>query len=93
MWSFSHSKLMRGKKLRPPICRLGTALCVSDNKVGLFFKGYIHWVAFSYGISISMDVIVAFDCTKRSFSNIHLPYDFGLLNRFCECGLRYLENC
>ncbi|RZC25201.1 hypothetical protein D0Y65_004060 [Glycine soja] len=39
MWSFSHSKLMRGKKLRPPICRLGTALCVSDNKVGLFFKG------------------------------------------------------
>ncbi|ESW26158.1 hypothetical protein PHAVU_003G095700 [Phaseolus vulgaris] len=44
-----------------------------DIRTGLLLNGAIHWLA--YRCDVSMDAIVAFDLTERSFSDILLPDD------------------
>ncbi|RDX92868.1 F-box/kelch-repeat protein, partial [Mucuna pruriens] len=56
--------------------------CCDDIKLGLFFKGAIHWLAFRS--DVSMNVILAFDLTERSFSEIPLPLDFECQFEFCD---------
>ncbi|KAG4931991.1 hypothetical protein JHK87_045993 [Glycine soja] len=60
---------------------------IAYNEVGSFLNTAIHWLAFS--LEVSMDVIVAFDLTERSFSEILLPIDFDLDN-FQLCVLAVL---
>ncbi|KAK7284390.1 hypothetical protein RJT34_19135 [Clitoria ternatea] len=56
--------------------------CSDDARVGKLLNGAIHWLAYRYDVLV--DLIVAFDLTERSFSDIPLPIDFEIDMNFCE---------
>ncbi|KAK7348261.1 hypothetical protein VNO80_22812 [Phaseolus coccineus] len=58
--------------------------CCDDAKTGLLLNGAIHWLAFR--CDVSLNVIVAFDLTERSFSEILLPDDICQCD-FCDLGV------
>lgn len=52
---------------------------------GLFLNGAIHWLGFPDGVS--MNDVVAFDVTERSFSEIPLRVDFEGDIGYCHLGV------
>lgn len=57
-------------------------------RAGSLLNGVLHWLAFRF--DMSMNVIVAFDLTKRSFYEISLPVDFEWSD-FDHCDLGVLQ--
>ncbi|KAK7363689.1 hypothetical protein VNO77_05840 [Canavalia gladiata] len=53
-----------------------------DFRLGTLFNGAIHWLAFRHDVSVKL--IVAFDLSERSFSEIPLPDDFNHNYYFCD---------
>ncbi|QCD79894.1 F-box/kelch-repeat protein At3g23880-like [Vigna unguiculata] len=56
--------------------------CCDDPRTGSLLNGAIHWLAYSN--DASRNVIVVFDLTERSFSEILLPEDLACQFDFCE---------
>ncbi|XP_014507390.1 F-box/kelch-repeat protein At3g06240-like [Vigna radiata var. radiata] len=59
--------------------------CGDDARTGSLLNGAIHWLAYRY--DASMNVIVAFDLTERSFSEILLPEGFDCQFDFCHLAV------
>ncbi|KAK7292358.1 hypothetical protein RIF29_08136 [Crotalaria pallida] len=56
-----------------------------DPRTGTLLNGIIHWLAFRY--DVRANVILAFDLTERSFSEVRLPTDFDSPLRFSNLCL------
>ncbi|XP_047177058.1 F-box/kelch-repeat protein At3g23880-like [Vigna umbellata] len=59
--------------------------CGDEARTGSLLNGAIHWLACRYDVSTT--VIVAFDLTERSFSEILLPEDLACQFDFCNLGV------